>query len=174
MQEALLRPAVAGDLPAVEALMNRAYRGESAAGGWSHEAELLGGQRTSAAMLADDLARPGSRLLLWEPDGRLTGCVFLEDQGGHRWYLGGLTVDPDAQAGGAGRRILAAAETVARAGGGTTIRMTVIQLRDTLIAWYGRRGYRPTGETAPFPYGDTRFGVPLRDDLHFIVLEKAL
>jgi hypothetical protein len=52
--------------------------------------------------------------------------------------------------------------------------MTVIHLRDTLIAWYERRGYRRTGETEPFPYGDERFGIPRRDDLYFVVLEKAL
>jgi ribosomal protein S18 acetylase RimI-like enzyme len=173
MSRATLRPAGAGDLPAVAALMNRAYRGAGAQAGWSHEAGLLGGQRTDETMLRDDLARPGARLLLWEPEGRLSGCVFLEDRG-DTWYLGGLTVDPDDQAGGIGRCILDQAEAAVRAGGGTAIRMTVIQLRDTLIAWYGRRGYRPTGETAPFPYGDTRFGVPLRPDLHFVVLEKRL
>jgi hypothetical protein len=36
------------------------------------------------------------------------------------------------------------------------------------------RGYHKTGETEPFPYGDDRFGAPLRDDLSFLVLEKDL
>ncbi len=36
------------------------------------------------------------------------------------------------------------------------------------------RGYLPTGETRPFPYGDERFGIPRRDDLVFVVLEKRL
>jgi hypothetical protein len=52
--------------------------------------------------------------------------------------------------------------------------MTVIHCRDTLIAWYERRGYRRTGETRPFPYGDARFGEPRRSDLYFVVLEKPL
>jgi hypothetical protein len=43
-----------------------------------------------------------------------------------------------------------------------------------LIAWYRRRGYLATGEMAPFPYGDARFGLPVRDDLAFIVMEKRL
>ena len=30
------------------------------------------------------------------------------------------------------------------------------------------------GKTEPFPYGDERFGVPQRNDLHFVILEKAL
>jgi hypothetical protein len=47
-------------------------------------------------------------------------------------------------------------------------------VRDALIAWYERRGYRLTGETQPFPYGDERFGLPQRDDLAFVVMEKGL
>ena len=54
------------------------------------------------------------------------------------------------------------------------IEMTVINIRATLIAWYERRGYRLTGETRPFPYGDDRFGTPTRPDLAFVVLEKPL
>jgi hypothetical protein len=54
------------------------------------------------------------------------------------------------------------------------MRMTVITIRDTLIAWYERRGYARTGELLPFPYGDQRFGLPQRDDLRFEVLEKSL
>jgi hypothetical protein len=49
-----------------------------------------------------------------------------------------------------------------------------VNVRETLIAWYRRRGYRETGETEPFPYGDDRFGTPLRNDLHFVVLAKDL
>jgi hypothetical protein len=52
--------------------------------------------------------------------------------------------------------------------------MTVIQLRESLLAWYERRGYRRTGEIAPFPYDDVSVGSPLRADLQFVVLEKSL
>ena len=54
------------------------------------------------------------------------------------------------------------------------IRMNVVNVRDALIAWYLRRGAHKTGETEPFPYGDDRFGAPLRDDLSLPVLEKKL
>jgi hypothetical protein len=54
------------------------------------------------------------------------------------------------------------------------MRMTVIDIRDSLIAFYQRRGYVRTGIHKPFPYGDERFGIPLRDDLRFEVLEKDL
>jgi hypothetical protein len=48
----------------------------------------------------------------------------------------------------------------------------VIAQWEDLIAWYVCRGYAVTGETRPFPYGDPRFGLPRRDDLYFVVLEK--
>jgi hypothetical protein len=69
---------------------------------------------------------------------------------------------------------LKAAEGFAKERSAHRIRMTVVHVRKTLIAWYERRGYALTGETKPFPYGDERFGRPLRDDLHFVVLEKDI
>ncbi len=53
-------------------------------------------------------------------------------------------------------------------------RLKVVNARDTLIAWYVRRGYRLTGETLPFPYHDRRFGTPRRDDLTFVILDKEI
>jgi hypothetical protein len=70
--------------------------------------------------------------------------------------------------------LLAGAEQTAKESGAMRIRMTAINVRDKLIAWYQRRGYTLTGERKPFPYGDERFGRPLRDDLEFVVLEKAI
>jgi hypothetical protein len=52
--------------------------------------------------------------------------------------------------------------------------MTVINVREALLAWHVRRGYAPTGETEPFPHGDERFGLPRRDELNFLVLRKRL
>ena len=73
-----------------------------------------------------------------------------------------------------GRALLTAAEAFAKQHGAHRIQMTVVNVRDILIAWYERRGYTVTAETRPFPYGDERFGKPLRDDLHFVVLEKNI
>ena len=70
--------------------------------------------------------------------------------------------------------MLSAAEQWVRERGATRVRMTVVNVRDSLIAWYVRRGYHRTGKTETFPYGDDRFGRPLRDDLCFVVLEKHL
>lgn len=173
-----LYPAAAEDLPAVAALVNSAYRGETSRQGWTTEADYLDGQRTDAATLAADLAAtPGAELLTLRdaPGGELLGTVWLEPVGeGETWYLGMLTVRPDLQDGRLGRGLLEAAEQAAAAKGARRIRMTVVSIRDTLIAWYRRRGYALTGETRPFPYDDERFGQPKRPDLAFVVLERAL
>jgi ribosomal protein S18 acetylase RimI-like enzyme len=165
------------DLEAVAALVNSAYRGDSSRAGWTTEADLVGGQRTDVASLRAELAgRPGAVLLLLrdEAEGDLLGSVWLEPREPDLWYLGMLTVRPDLQARRLGRTLLTEAESYASARGARRMRMRVITVRDVLIAWYERRGYARTGETVSFPYGDERFGVPLRDDLVFEILEKRL
>jgi GNAT superfamily N-acetyltransferase len=170
-------PAEPDHLAAVAALVNSAYRGDSSRQGWTTEADLLGGQRTDPETLARDLqAHPGARLLTWRetPTGELLASVWVQPAGPEVWYLGMLTVRPDMQAQGLGRRLLDGAEAYCAGLGAKRMRMTVIEVRGELLAWYERRGYAPTGEVEPFPMDDRRFGVPLRDDLRFLVLEKAL
>ena len=58
--------------------------------------------------------------------------------------------------------------------GATAMVMTVLAQRPDLIAWYERRGYRPTGESRPFPYGNVRYGLPKVPDLRFVTLAKPL
>ena len=169
-----LQPATADDLPPLHALVESAYRGTSARRGWSHEADLLEGRRTDMAALAAMLDDPKQHLLVFRDNDRLRACVALTDKGAGLAYLGMLTVDPQQQAAGLGRLILAAAEDHAAAFGARQVEMTVIAQRAELIAWYQRRGYALTGEQRPFPHGDPRFGLPKRDDLVFVVLEKTL
>lgn len=180
-----LRAARRDDAEALSALVNSAYRGDSSRVGWTTEADLLGGQRTDPDALRESIAQGetmGDRVLLVheavQPSGpaapAIDACVQLERHGDEA-YLGMFTVRPTLQGGGLGRRLLAGAEQDARRRWGVTaVHMTVIAQRAELIAWYERRGYRATGETAPFPYGDARFGEPLRPDLHFVVLRKLL
>ena len=162
------------DLEAIAALVNASYRGQ---GGWTTEAGVIDGDRTNAAALRADLAaQPGAALLAWRdaPGEPVLGCVWLEPAAAKVWYLGLLTIRPDLQDRKLGRTVLDAAEAFAIANGARRMRLTVVNARTTLIAWYERRGYRFTGETQPFPYGDQRFGAPRRDDLEFVVLEKPV
>lgn len=170
----MIRHATPADLPALHALVERAYRGDSAKAGWTHEADLLGGQRTDLAALTEMLADPEQHLLVALDAGALTGCVAVTRKPDGRGYLGLLTVDPALQAAGLGKRLIAAAENEARAFGADAIQMTVIATRGELIAYYERRGYALTGERRPFPLDDPRFGLPKTRDLEFVVLERVL
>jgi len=171
-----LTPAHTHDLAEAAALINSAYRGDSARAGWTHEADYLTGTRIDEEDLIGDLARkPAARLLVWrdQPDGPILGCVWLEPEAKGLWYLGMLTVRPNLQDRKLGRTILEGAESYAKTRGARAVRMTVISIRDTLITWYARRGYRATGERQPFPYSKG-FGNALRRDLEFVLLEKPL
>jgi ribosomal protein S18 acetylase RimI-like enzyme len=164
------------DVPGIVRLMNRAYR-DAGSAGWSTQEPYLSGDRiTEDGLRADLIAKPEASLLKWgDPEGGpLLGCVWIEPLDDNVWYLGSLATDPALQNSGLGRTLLSAAEQWVRERGGKRIRMNVVNVRDALIAWYVRRGYAKTGETEPFPYGDDRFGAPLRDDLSFLVLEKDL
>ncbi len=156
-------------------LIQRAYRGEPSRRGWTHEADLLSGQRIDRATLAAALVDPDKYLLAASVDDRIIACVELTRLDATTCYLGMLSVDPALQANGLGRRLIAAAEAAAATRfGATRIEMTVLRQRTELIPYYLRRGYRLTGEERPFPAVDTRFGTPRRDDLGFVVLEKWL
>jgi ribosomal protein S18 acetylase RimI-like enzyme len=167
--------ATAADVDAIVALVESAFRGEASRAGWTTEADLLDGRRTGPDEIAAIVADPGQVILL-ERDaaGALLASVNLRRDGDRAW-LGMLAVRPTLQGSGTGRRMVEGAEAFARAHWGARVmRMKVIVQRAELIAWYERRGYRLTGETAPFFYGDARFGLPKRDDLSFVVLEKPL
>ncbi|NDD74634.1 MAG: GNAT family N-acetyltransferase [Gammaproteobacteria bacterium] len=178
-----LRIAKPADVAALHELVNAAYRGDSSRIGWTTEADLLGGQRTDHAALGEFIAAAhgGDRAMLVCPatsdshaPEEFAACVQLERRATDA-YLGMLTVRPGLQSRGLGKALLAGAEDfVAREWRTKTVTMTVIAQREELIAWYLRRGYTRTGETAPFPYGDLRFGEPKRPDLHFVLLQKAL
>lgn len=174
MQKLTFRSATPADIPALIELVTSAYRGDASRQGWTTEADLLDGQRVDAQGLRDDLARPSSRIILAFRDEQLLACVHVAEEDG-AGYLGMFSVRPDAQGSGVGKQLMQEAERHAlddlRL---SSMRMTVIDLREELIAFYERRGYRRTGIRKPFPYGDERYGIPKRDDLRFEVLEKAL
>jgi len=169
------RIATSADLVSLHALVERGYRGDAARTGWTHEADLLGGQRTDIEALGAAIADPAERIVLAEREGALTGCVQVTDKGDATAYLGLLAVDPASQAGGLGRALIAEAERLARCDlGARVMEMTVIAQRAELIAYYERRGYAQTGETRPFPLDDPRFGIPKTRELHFVVMAHAL
>jgi predicted N-acetyltransferase YhbS len=164
-----VRRAIAADVPALHALAQRAYRGDAARGGWTHEADLVEGERIASAELARIVDDRNERLLVASgDDGALIGCVRVTDEGAGTALLGLLAVDPSLQAGGLGRRLIAAAEDAARTDfGAQVMEMTVISNRAELIAYYERRGYAPTGQTKAFI-------VETDPPLSMILMAKAL
>ena len=168
------RTATPADLESIVVLVTSAYRGESSKAGWTTEADFLDGNRIDREVLAQDIVRPRSRVLIAERDGTMLACAHVCEEHG-AGYFGMFSVQPTLQGGGVGKAVLAEAERVVREEWALpAMRMTVIDIREELIAFYERRGYARTGIKKPFPYGDARFGIPRRDDLRFEVLEKAL
>ena len=162
------RTATTADVPRLRVLVERAYRGDTARAGWTHEADLLDDERTSHETLAHTIADAAARVILAEADGALIGTVTTSNRGDGRAYLGMLCVDPALQAAGLGRALITAAERVARDDfGAHVMEMTVIDRRAELIAWYQCCGYAFHGETRPFPVpGDHPFAM--------VVLERDL
>lgn len=164
-----IRAATRDDLPAIHPIIERAYRGETARAGWTHEADLIiDSPRTDIATLAAIVDDPSQRLLIADAGNGLLGCVQVTSKGGGLAYLGLLCVDPGLQSGGLGKQLVIAAEDCAReVFGATVMEMTVIDRRVELIAFYVRRGYRNSGEKRNFP-------VPLDPPLFMDVLVKDL
>lgn len=161
------------DIPLLVSLMDTAYRGENSKQGWTSEADLFSGERrTDEATVSRIMNKPGAVFLKYlDEQGIIEGCVLLHKKQ-DKLYLGMFSVSPSAQGKGIGKKILAAADDHARKQGCLLIYMTVITIREELIAWYERHGYKKTGSTIPFPV-DERFGIP-KQPLEMIVLEKQL
>ena len=153
-------------------LINSAYRGISAKKGWTHEADLVEGEsRTDKEMLEEIINDKNSVLLILKANNYPVGCIHLKIIE-KELYLGMLTVSPDKQGLGFGKRLLAAAEVHGINNGCRRIYMTVISVRQKLISWYLRHGYSLSGKQQPFP-DDIRYGHPVQP-LIFLELEKKM
>ena len=170
-----IRPATPADIPALHALIESAYRGDTARRGWTHEADLLDGQRTDTTLLSEIVDDPAQRILVAIDGATIIGCVSIARKQHGKAYLGLLSVSPLLQAKGLGKQLIAAAEHAAIAEfSAQVMEMTVIKQRTELLDYYKRRGYSPTGEERPFPFGDERFGLPRTSELVFVVLERKI
>ncbi|MFE9243799.1 GNAT family N-acetyltransferase [Nocardiopsis sp. NPDC006938] len=162
------------DVPALVELVNSCYRGDDSRRGWTTEADFLDGQRVDASAMTELLGRTNTLVLVGESGGEIVTCCELQ-RSVNGAYFGMFSVRPELQGAGLGRTVLAEAErTAAQEWGCRLMRMKVLKQRPELIAWYERRGYTGTGKTEPFPYGDTAFGLPRRDDLAFVELTREL
>jgi ribosomal protein S18 acetylase RimI-like enzyme len=170
-----VRAATVADAEAVADLVHAAYRSDESRGGWTTEADLVGGQRADAAMVRHVVGLPDDVVLVAVDDDDVPfACCHLERRDGGA-YLGMFAVRPAVQGGGVGRGMLRAAEEHARdRWGATTLSITVLNHRPELQAWYERCGFTFTGDRHDFPYGDQRFGVPRRPDLALLGMVKPI
>ena len=151
-----VRRATPDDASAIAGLINRAF---------AVEAFFVEGERTSP----DDVKQMLERgvFLLAEEAGRLAGCVFVS-LSGERGYFGLLSVDPELQGRGLGRRLVAAAEEHCRRGGCRVVDIRVVNLRTELPPFYAALGYHEVG-SAPFP-PESATKLPC----HFLLMSKPL
>jgi predicted N-acetyltransferase YhbS len=105
--------------------------------------------------------------LIAEDGGEMAACVYLELHG-DRGYFGLLSVEPDHQRSGLGRRMIAAAEEFCRDAGCRFMDLRIVNLREELPAYYTKLGYAETG-TSAFP-AEVETKLPC----HFIEMTKNL
>lgn len=165
-------PATLADVPTLNQLVNSAYRGEGAKEGWTTEADLIDGTRIDESILKGLIERSDTTVLTYREEGRVLACVELRKEGS-KLYLGMLSVRPNLQGKGVGKKLLTAAEEHAHNNQCRTVYMSVISVRKELIEWYERHGYKLTGERKPFIAPDERWGIP-RTTLEFVMMEKTL
>jgi len=168
----MITQATAEDVSALNQLINSAYRGESSKKGWTTEANILEGKRTTEAELIEIIQDKKNTILKYSENNQIIGCVLLIEKE-DRLYLGMLTVSPELQNSGIGKKLMLQAEVFASELGLSKIVMTVISVREELISWYKRNGYVDSGAREPFPVSDV-FSQTSNDPLEFMVLEKRI
>ena len=165
------RRATIQDAQAITDLVNSAYRGETSKQGWTTEADLLDGLRTTPQEIRQLITGQDSILLLCYRDAMLAGSVHIQKQG-NQAYIGMFVVRPDMQGAGIGKQLLEEAETLARkAWEVNSYVMLVIIFRHELIAFYERRGYRRTGQLSEFPVNPALW-IPKVRGLKMELMEK--
>ena len=194
-----LRQAEASDVDALEQLLNRCYR---QAEGWTNEADLVGGIRTTRDELLAVINDPKHYVFIYpktttgergsKETGELLGCIAVDIKddvatnqraGNQKAYIGMFAVLPELQGLGVGHQILQAAETFAQrhlqsniqasAQNPARLTMSILSHRPELLAYYQRRGYQLSGNSMPFPV-DGNNGEPKRQDLELLELEKLV
>ncbi|XP_035715619.1 N-acetylaspartate synthetase [Folsomia candida] len=164
-------PAGKDDVSDLSILVNRCYRGKDL-GGWTTEADFLGGIRTTPEMLEQQLKEEYLTMIkAVDPvTGKIVGCVYCKVDG-TSVHSGMLCVEPSIQAKGLGKMLMQEVDNFALNNNCTSVTIDVISIRDSLIAFYERRGFRPTGKTTPF----SKFGVgDAKRELVFQEMKKQL
>jgi len=155
----VIREATVTDSAEVAALVNLAYRVEDF---------FKVGDRTDAEEIAG-LLEADAFLVAVNSAGPMAGSIYVAVKDG-RGYFGMLSVHPDYQGHGLGRRLVEAAEERCRAAGCTEMDLWVVNLREELPPLYRHLGYSESG-TAPWP---ADYLHQLSRPAHFVIMSKLL
>lgn len=167
------RFALITDSATIAALVNTAYRGESSRQGWTSEADLLDGLRTTTAEVQHLIEAEHSAIQVCVSHGDIVASVCLEIDA-DAVYVGMFVVNPTMQRLGIGKQLLTYAESYAKQHWSVSrFCMHVITMRHELIAFYERRGYRRTGIVKNFPVNPEMWQ-PKVAGLQFERLEKSV
>jgi ribosomal protein S18 acetylase RimI-like enzyme len=166
-----IRAATPDDAEEVAALVHAAYRGEESQEGWTTEVGIVAGTRTDAEAVRELVGAADSVVLLAEDDDGLLACCHLTKHDEHA-YVSMFAVRPGHQGQGIGRRMLDAATLWARAWEVPDLRLSVLNQRHELIAWYQRRDFVLTGESEPFV--EDELGRPLREGLALLTMSRPV
>ena len=168
----LLRSATELDASKIITLVNRAYRPMADERGWTHEADLVSGPRTTEEQVLALFCSRSSVLVLCRGT-EIDACIHVTCRESCA-DIGMLATEPGYQTQGLGKQILEYAERYASAHfGATSFRISVLSSRPELIAFYERRGYARTGQTKSYP-ASAGTGEPIVDGLLLEVLVKQL
>lgn len=154
-------------------LVNAAYRPQHAlTTAWTHESDWVTGQRIDLAQMCTALNQKNVVILILIDHERILACVQIE-QLQDCAYIGMLSVLPELQNAGLGKIMLDAAEHFAQTQWNIQqFKMSVMTVRESLMAYYLRRGYVQTGEFFDYPQ-DANVGHP-KTDLQFEYLMKTV
>jgi ribosomal protein S18 acetylase RimI-like enzyme len=159
------------DSTAIAELVNAAYRPSYDTAGWTHESDLVAGERTAPAQVAETIKRPNSVILVRDENSAIVACVHIEKEGNNS-HIGMLAVNPTLQTAGIGKQMLVLAENYATETFGAEIFiLVVVSARSELIAFYLRRGYQKTGSVMDYPLS-AGAGIPKNPALKIEILEK--
>ena len=143
------------DAEAVAKLINSAYRGEASRKGWTTEADILDGLRTTTAEVGKIIKRKNAFILIGVLKDEIVATICSEWQElafKDTVHFGMIAVKPSLQNKGFGKTLIQAAEAITlREWRVVGFHMAVISIRHELISFYERLGYKRTGEFAEFP-----------------------
>lgn len=163
------------DAEAISQLVNSSYRGETSRKGWTTEADILDGLRTTTTEVGKIIKSENAFILIGVLKDEVVATICCERQElglKDTVHFGMIAVKPKLQNKGYGKTLIQAAEsTCLREWQVAGFHMAVISIRHELIEFYERLGYIRTGEFTEFPVNSDLWR-PKVDGLNLLYLAK--